>query len=58
MKKNNIISEAFNYSSEKTFSHMPLLFYNDAFNSNWNGLKLSLNFRSSQSLQFRLYDKY
>lgn len=47
-KKNNIITDTFNYSPEITFSHMPILYHNDAFNNCWNGLKLSLNFRPSQ----------
>ena len=47
-EKNNIIADTFNYSPEITFSQMPILYHNDAFNSSWNGFKASLNFRPSQ----------
>lgn len=47
-KKNNIITDTFNYSPEITFSQMPILYLNDSFSKMWNGLKLSLNFSPSQ----------
>ena len=47
-EKKNIITEAFNYSPEVTYSKTPFLYYNDSFNQCWNGLKLSLNFKPTQ----------
>ena len=47
-EKNNIITEAFNYSPEITYSKTPFLYYNDSFNQCWNNLKLSLNFKPTQ----------
>ena len=47
-EKKNIITEAFNYSPEVTYSKTPYLYYNDSFNQCWNGLKLSLNFKPTQ----------
>ena len=44
----NIITEAFNYSPEVTYTKTPFLYYNDSFNQCWNGLKLSLNFKPTQ----------
>ena len=47
-EKKDIITEAFNYSPEITFSKTPFLYYNDSINQCWNGLKLSLNFKPTQ----------
>ncbi len=47
-EKKNIITEAFNYSPEITFSQMPFLYRNNNLNDIWNGLKLSLNFKPTQ----------
>ena len=44
----NIITEAFNYSPEVTYSKTPYLYHNESFNQCWNGLKLSLNFKPTQ----------
>ena len=47
-EKKDIITEAFNYSPEITYSKTPFLYYNDSINQCWNGLKLSLNFKPTQ----------
>ena len=47
-EKKDIITEAFNYSPEITYSKTPFLYFNDSINQCWNGLKLSLNFKPTQ----------
>ena len=47
-ERKNITTEAFNYSPEITYNRTPFLYYNDSFNSIWNGLKLSLSFKPTQ----------
>ena len=47
-ERKNITTETFNYSPEITYNRTPFLYYNDSFNSIWNGLKLSLSFKPTQ----------